>query len=277
MLRMEWQKGINWLTETWIGFKEIFVGTWTDAVYGIARIMTSGWAILQQGWNLLVTGMSAAWTIFTDSIVGGWNSASNWISKRWIDLMELMGQYDPQSAEGAKKLLDEEYNRASQQRRQETAAQLAATGQGYSDRQKEIEQNRLGALKNLEDDKNAKHRIRQEQYAADLKASQEAVDAARKEWDDAKTEAARAKAALNVPELPGTKPGKIPDISGNVAAAKSAVEGTFSGYSLSGLGAGSSIEERMEKHLARIAETTDRQNAALERMERNMNAGLMLA
>ena len=25
MLKMEWQKGVNWLTETWIGFKEIFL------------------------------------------------------------------------------------------------------------------------------------------------------------------------------------------------------------------------------------------------------------
>ena len=121
MLKMEWQKGVNWLTETWIGFKEIFLGTWTDAVYGLAGIMTSGWALMQQGWNCLVTGMSAAWTIFTDSVVAGWSSASNWVSKRWIDLMELMGQYDPQTAEGAKKILDEDFNRASQQRQRETA------------------------------------------------------------------------------------------------------------------------------------------------------------
>lgn len=276
MLKMEWQKGVNWLTETWIGFKEIFVGTWTDAVYAIARIMTNGWAILQQGWNLMVTGMSAAWTVFTDSIMTGWNSASNWISKRWIDLMELLGQYDPQSAEAAKKMLDKDYDRASRQRQRETAAKLAATGQNYSDRQNEIEQERTGALKNLEDDRNAKHRARQERYAADLKASQDAVDAARKDWDNAKAEAVRAKAALNAPELPGGKVGQIPDISGTLAAAKSSVEGTFSAYALSGLG-GSNTEEKMEKHLARIAETTDRQNAALERMERNMNAGLLLA
>ncbi len=143
MLKMEWQKGVNWLTETWIGFKEIFMSIWTDAVYGLAGIMTSGWAVIQQGWNLLVTGMSAAWTIFTDSVVAGWNSASNWVSKRWIDLMELMGQYDPQTAEGAKKILDQEYNQASQRRQQETSEKLAATGQSFEDRKKEIEQERV--------------------------------------------------------------------------------------------------------------------------------------
>ena len=277
MLQMEWQKGVNWLTKTWIGFKEIFVSVWTDAVYGLAAIMTSGWAMIQQGWNLLVTGMSAAWTIFADSVVAGWNSASNWVSKRWIDLMELMGQYDPQTAEGAKKILDEDFNRASQQRQRETQDKLAATGQSFEDRKNEIEQQRTGALGNLEQERTAKHRARQEQYAADLKASQDAVNAARKEWEDARAEAARAKAAMNAPELPGGKAGAIPDIAGNLAAAKATVVGTFSGEALSGLGTGTSVEEKMEGHLARIADSTDRQNAALERMERNMNQGIMLA
>ncbi len=277
MLRMEWQKGVNWLTETWIGFKEIFVGTWTDAVYNIARIMTNAWAGLQQGWNVLVTGMSAAWTIFTDSVVAGWGSTSNWIGKRWIDLMELVGQYDADTAAGAKRILDEDLSRASEERKRETQDRLAATGQNVEDRKQQIEDERTGALKNIEDERTAKHRARQEQYAADLKAAQDAVDAARKEWEDAKAEAASAKAAMNAPELPGAGLKNIPDIAGSLTAAKASVVGTFSGEALGGLGTGSSIEEKMEKHLAVIAENTDRQNVALERMERNMNQGILLS
>jgi hypothetical protein len=220
--------------------------------------------------------MSAAWTIFTDSVVAGWNSASNWVSKRWIDLMELMGQYDQNTAEGAKKILDQEYNQASNRRQQETREKLAATGQSYEDRKREIDDQKSGALKNLDDERVAKHRARQEQYAGDLKASQDAVDAARKEWEDARAEAARAKAAMNAPELPGGKKA-IPDIAGNLAAAKSSVTGTFSGEALQGLGSGADVQEKMEKHLAQIPEKLDRQNAALERMERNMNQGLVLA
>jgi membrane protein involved in colicin uptake len=220
--------------------------------------------------------MSAAWTIFTDSVVAGWSSASNWVSKRWIDMMEMMGQYDPQTAEGAKKILDEDFNRASQLRQRETQAKLAATGQSFEERKKEIEEEKTGALKNLDQERVAKHRTRQEQYAADLKASQEAVDAARKEWEDARAEAARKKAAMNAPELPGGARKAIPDIAGNLAAAKSSVVGTFSGEALRGLGSGVDVQEKMEKHLAQIPEKLDRQNAALERMERNMNQGLVL-
>lgn len=277
MLKMEWQQGVNWLTETWIGFKEIFLSIWTNAVYGIAAIMTSGWALIGQGWNALVTGMSVAWTIFTDSVVAGWNSASNWVSKRWIDMMEMMGQYDPQTAEGAKKILDEDFRRASGERQRETQQKLAATGQSYEDRKKEIEEEKTGTLKNLDQDRVAKHRARQEQYAADLKASQAAVDAARKQWEDARAEAARAKAAMNAPELPGGARKVLPDIAGNLAAAKASVVGTFSGEALRGLGSGADVQEKMEKHLAQLPEKLDRQNAALERMERNMNQGLLLA
>lgn len=41
-LKMEWQKGIAWLTEKWIGFKETFMATATEAVYGTASILTKG-------------------------------------------------------------------------------------------------------------------------------------------------------------------------------------------------------------------------------------------
>ena len=77
--------------------------------------------------------------------------------------------------------------------------------------------------------------------------------------------------------MPGhVPPGNIPDIS-NLAAAKTAVEGTFSAYALGGLGDTGGVQEKMEQHLAKIPEKLDRQNAALERMERNMNQGLVLA
>jgi hypothetical protein len=279
MLKMEWQQGINWINESWIGAKEIFMNVWTNAVYGLAKLMTNAWALIQQSWNFMVTGMSAAWTIFTDSVVAGWNAASNWVSKRWIDLMALMGQYDPKTAEGAKKILDQEYETAKSKRERETREKLAATGKDSEARRQQIESERSGAIGNLEQDRKAEHEARQKKYADDLKKSQDEVAAAKKEWDAARGDAAKARAAMNAKSGEEYKPGGIPDIAGNVAAAmsKASVEGTFSGYALTGLGSGNSVQEKMEKHLAKIADGADRQNAALERMERNMNAGLILA
>ena len=79
------------------------------------------------------------------------------------------------------------------------------------------------------------------------------------------------------PSCPAAARKAIPDIAGNLAAAKASVAGTFSGEAFSGLGTGGNIQEKMENHLAEIPEKLDRQNAALERMERNMDQGLVLA
>ncbi|MGE4340609.1 MAG: phage tail tape measure protein, partial [Pigmentiphaga sp.] len=49
-LKMEWQKGVAWLTDKWIGFKEAFMTVATEAVYGTAKILTSAWAGLQTAW-----------------------------------------------------------------------------------------------------------------------------------------------------------------------------------------------------------------------------------
>lgn len=72
--------------------------------------------------------------------------------------------------------------------------------------------------------------------------------------------------ALSMTSLPGV-----------AAQAKGDVEGTFSGYALGGLGGGGGVQEKIEKHLAKMNEKADRTNAALERIERNANNGISLA
>ena len=45
MLKMEWQKGVNFLSETWATFKETMMAVATEAVYGVATALTNGWAL----------------------------------------------------------------------------------------------------------------------------------------------------------------------------------------------------------------------------------------
>ncbi|MBM4125193.1 MAG: hypothetical protein FJ246_09630, partial [Nitrospira sp.] len=71
-LKMEWQKGVNWLQEKWIGFKEFFLSVWTEAVFGLSRIMTNAWAGLQSFWTETVAAMSTAWTVFSSGAVSAW-------------------------------------------------------------------------------------------------------------------------------------------------------------------------------------------------------------
>jgi hypothetical protein len=82
---------------------------------------------------------------------------------------------------------------------------------------------------------------------------------------------------MNAPELPGRLPGGIPDIAGNLAAAKASVVGTFSGAALSGLGTGTSIQEKMEGHLAEIKVGMGRLVEVNEKIQQDMANGMMLA
>ena len=218
--------------------------------------MTSGWALIQQGWNSLVTGMSAAWTIFTDSVVAGWNSASNWVSKRWIDLMETDGPVRSADGRGGQ----EDSGRGFQSGQPGSGSgrpktKLAATGQSFEDRKKEIEEEKTGALKNLEQERVAKHRARQEQYAADLKASQDGGRCGPQGMGRRPGRGRPRQGRHECPRVARRQARKaIPDIAGNLAAAKASVVGTFSGEALRGLGTGVDVQEKMENHLAEIPE-----------------------
>ena len=102
-LKMEWQRGVAWLTEKWIAFKELLVAVWTEAVYGTAKILTSAWAGIKTAWVETVAFMSKAWTAFTSGLVTGWRTAQNWISKKFVQLMAMFD--DSVDAEGAMKIL----------------------------------------------------------------------------------------------------------------------------------------------------------------------------
>jgi len=186
-LKMEWQKGVAWLLDKWIGFKEALMATWTEAVYGTARILTRAWAGLQAAWVETVAFLSQAWTRFTDTVVSGWNTTQNWLSKR---LVELWGMFDESvDVEATKRILDEDFQRQRRDRQRATQEQLRQIETTRQAKQAAINQQEQGTLAELEREKNARHAARQQQYQADLKAAEEAVAEARKEWQDALAEA----------------------------------------------------------------------------------------
>jgi len=252
-LKMEWQKGVAWLLDKWIGFKEAFIAVWTEAVYGTARILTRAWAGLQAVWVETVAFLSQAWTRFTDTVVSGWNTTQNWLSKR---LVELWGMFDESvDVEATKKILDEDFQRQRRDRQRATQEQLRQIEATRQAKQAAIDQQEQGTLAELEREKNARHAARQEQYQADLKAAEDAVAQARKEWQDALSRAkARRKASQKDKGLDGLEG---PDAL--IAKAREAVSGlnalggvsgaievqsTFSAMAAArGLGSGGPVEK----------------------------------
>jgi hypothetical protein len=258
MLKLEWQKGLSFLEAEWEGFK----GFWNDAVIGLAMIFTNATAKVKTLWAEMIGWMEKKWNAF--KLSGFTETLASWFAPIFARLQGV-------SVEETQKALTEDFARGRTAQPKKDVEIDAAT-KAKTD---QIEQERKGTEDELARDKLRADKERQGR----IDAAQADVATARKELDDAvgKAREARDKAAAGGPQAPGyVPPGSIPDIS-NLAGAKASVEGTFSGYALPGLGGASSVEEKMEGHLARISENTDRQNAALERLERNMGDGMMLA
>jgi len=187
-LKMEWQRGVGWLQEKWSGFKEYFLSVWTDAVYGLSKIMTSAWAGLQSIWTETVSAISTAWTVFSSGAVSAWKGAQNFIAKGIVRLMGMLD--DSVDVEGTMNILQHDFERDEQSRQKATQAQLQNIETGRQRRQSDIENQRTGTLENLEQDRQRAQADQKRRLDGDLKQSEDALDAARREWDEALAEAA---------------------------------------------------------------------------------------
>jgi len=260
MLKLEWQKGLAFLEGLWEGFE----GFWNDAVIGLAMIFTNATAKVKTLWAEMIGWMEKKWNAF--KISGFTETLAGWLAPIFAKIQGV-------GVEETQKALEEDFARGRSAKPQTEAAIDAAT-KAKTD---EIEKERKATEEEL-----AKDKLRADQQRQGrIDAAQTDVDAARRELDDAVQKAReardRAADAGGGPESAGkSAPKTISDFE-NLTAAKTSIVGTFSGEALSGLGTGSTIEEKMEKHLAKIAEGTDRQNVALERLQRNMNQGILLA
>ncbi len=258
-LKMEWQKGVAWLTDKWIGFKEAFMAVATEAVYGTAKILTSAWAGLQTAWVETVAFMSKAWTTFTHHLVTGWRTAQNWIAKKFVQLMAMFDE--SVDAEAAMRILDEDFAREQRQRDQATQQQLRDIEATRQAKRQAIEQEERGALDVLEEERQRRHVERKRQYDADLKAAEDAVAEAKRQWQEALDAAARKRAEIKETAGPERVKG-IGDLDFNLERLSkgSSVAGTFNPFAVAGLSTGGPLErvaragEETAKHTKKLVQ-----------------------
>lgn len=264
LLRLEWQKGVNWITGIWVEVKDTFMSTWTEAVYGVARIMSSAWGTIQKGWSFFVSRLSAAWTIFADGVVSAWSAAMNWVKSTWINLKEAVGAIDGKEAQKARDKLRVEYETASSQRAKARDGDLAKIDKDLTARQSEINTQMQGEYGELEKARNAEHVARQKAYAKQVADAQAEVDKVKKEFASLRKQASdEAKAARPGEQGYQTGKGNGNGIDLAAEAGKGGVVRTFSAAAVSGLGTGTVFHE-MKGHLAKIAGNGDKLLAAVE-------------
>jgi TP901 family phage tail tape measure protein len=235
-LKVEWTKGVNALREIWIGFKDIFMSAWTDAVFGLAKIFTRGVAMLE-----------TIWTQFSSTVVSKWKTAEQTLAEGIAYVIAKVQGLDPEEVIGN---VRQDYGRQQQARDQATQARL-----------QQIDSQREGALGVLEEDRKRAHADRQAGYGQQMSEQQRELNDLIRQRDEAIKAAEQAAAQTGTADGPAGLKQQIEDsLSGldlpsMVAGGEAA--GTFSAFAATRMDAGSAAE-RAAKAAEETAENTKR-------------------
>lgn len=258
-LKMEWQRGINFLEAKWLAFKGFFVGVWQGAVFGIARLMTDAWAGLQVAWVETISFLGDAWNGFIGLLQTGWNHFAGFFQKVWA---RIKGLFTDTNA-------DAEIARINAEVAQQDEAIASKRDAAIVDRERErqrqraaIERDRIGAQGALNDMQATEQAQREARHQAALAESEKELQAARQEWQDALRTAAakRAEAESSAPGRLNKPSLDLPTADGlealmNETRQKIDVVGSFNPLAARGLGA-DSLSERTAKASEQVAANT---------------------
>jgi hypothetical protein len=262
-LKMEWLKGTSTLRAYWIGFKDSILATTTAITYGMARIISDGWAGIEVAWTETIGFLADAWSLFAGTLTKTWHSTIGFIKKAWVRLKSMFS--DDVDVEAEVKRID---NETEAKNKSATDAMLADIGRRDQDRRarrQEIEQGREGREGALDQMRAAEDQQRRDQYNADLAAAQAELDDAKKQWHDAVDAANQPDAAADEPPsgdapTPNTPP-DLKDVLGSLGGSLSSVatgvetKGGFNAMALAGLGA-DSLTQRTAKATEEVASNT---------------------
>lgn len=258
-LKMEWQRGINFLEAKWLDFKGFFVGVWQNAVFGIARLMTDAWAGIQVGWLETITVLSNAWTGFIGFLQKGWNHFAGFFQKVWA---RIKGLFTDTNAEEEIARINAEVAQQDQAIGAKRDAMVAEREQARQQERDRIERDRVGAQGALDEMQAGEQARREAKHQAALQESEDELAKARREWQDALQSAAdkRAEADSQGPGRLKRPGGELPTADGldeliNDTRRKIDVIGSFNPLAARGLGA-NSLSERTAKATEQVAANT---------------------
>lgn len=277
-LKLEWQKGINFLLEQWTRFKEFFLRLGTDAFYGAVLVLNDAFAGLQVAWVETTTFLANAWTRFTGWVTKGWNSAVGFLQKTWARFKSLFD--DSVDVEAEVRRIDQEVGEQNTRVDEEMQATLAGREEQRQARRGAIERDRAEAERGIVGQADAAHARRQAQQQAELAASEQALDAARREWEDAIGLAAKQRKAAQQadkgpaqmkefkPPSPDELLAQFEGLGAHVAEAERRtvdVQGTFNAAAIGGLAAAGPSD--------RIAQATEATAEGVQRLVRHADHG----
>ena len=258
-LKMEWQRGVNWLEGMWLGFKRRFLEIATAAFYGALGLLAICWAGLEAAWVETTALMARAWARFTGLVMRSWNTTQGWLAKRWIDLMGLFDS-TMDTAE-VKRAIDEDTVRLNAEAERHEREDLSAIEERREAGRKRIESERDERLISLDRAERDANRARASAYEKKLAGSEAELARTRREWQEA---LAAARAARDAVAAGDDALLEVEDYQRSLQSAGMAltgaltgeVAGTFSATALARMGFGSSVAERTAKAAEETAKNT---------------------
>jgi len=188
-LKMEWQKGVNFLTGIWVGFKSKFMAIFDAFVYGGQALWVEFSSFVQSTWAKLVGVLQTVWAKFTAWHARTVETTANWIAKKWVWVEGKMGGRSDQDIAFMQQHIDQqsaqEFTRIDQGER----ADLAAAEAKKQDALRAIEESRMNRLADIGRSDAENERRRAAEYQKQLGDSESALAQAKKEWQDAISEA----------------------------------------------------------------------------------------
>ncbi len=262
-LKMEWQRGVNYLTGLWLNFAKSFLDITSAATFGAARLLTDATAGIEVGWLETVAFLADSWSLFVNMLTQTWNTTIGFIRKAWVRLKSLFDEDINVQAEISQ--IDSETtakNTASEQ------SMLEAVGQRDQQRRQRrtgIETERSGVQQLLDEQQATEQQQRETKFNQDLANSQTEVDQARRDWQAAIADV-QAPASAPTDPTDGTKKPKfsLPEIESNMQASRGVLDeqqrkveskGGFNALGLAGLGA-DSLSQRTAKATEQVATNT---------------------
>jgi hypothetical protein len=226
-LKLQWQRGVAYLSDTWQGFSDYITGTANGISYAIAGAFFDAGAAVLKGWNTTVDFLADTWSTFATGVKQVWNSTVGFLQKAWVRLKSLIDSDINVEAEVA--AIDKNTTDANAA---DGAARDKAVGDRAAKRDKaaaDINAGRDQLKANLTSAKDAEAAARKKKRDEAAAAGEADVAAAKADLDAANTRAnAAVKPDAAKPAPLTIDPPEIPDVELSPDASK-ALEGVGSG------------------------------------------------
>lgn len=260
-LNVVWLSGVNALMGYWVGFKHSALSTADSMMYGIAGIISDGWAGIEIAWTETTGFLSDVWSLFTNGLSKTWHNTIGFIKKSWVRLKSLFDSDIDVDAE-VKRIDGETTGKVAAG----DHAMLEAMGkrdQERNARRAEIEQGKTGRAEALaqmqaadEAGRNAAGQAAIDQAAADLKVAKDEWQTAIDAVAESAEEIAEDKPSPMTASIEALKRSLLQS-GESVATDKKGIEtgATFNAFAIRGLGA-DSLADRQTRAMEQTANNT---------------------